>query len=113
MDTNPNSIITEDLPEPKKEIDPVEEAGKDFHKLTLIFNQLIKGIKKKNTSTRVLKALILGPFEEVPLYGRLEEDLLGVCKGLMYNRAIIEQYAISEHMKKLEQKEKEDGKDEN
>lgn len=77
-------------------LDEHEQAAITFNYYSSVFRE--NGYKlanrKKRAVVRVLEKLILEPFEDVKLEGKEEQDLLDICKKLMYCKMKIGEYAI-------------------
>ena len=87
------------------EVDEVETSAKTVHLLFGAFRQLGYRLaeRKKKAPIRVLEAFLFEGLEDIQLNGKEEQNLLDICKQLVYHKNILINYALENREQKKQE----------
>lgn len=88
--------VIEKVTHKKEDYDEYEYSAMMFRGLSEKFRKIGYKLaeRKKKAPIRVLEAFMFQPLETVELVGKEEENLLDLCRQIMYHKMKINEYAL-------------------
>lgn len=88
--------LTEKVQHKKEDFDEYEYSAMMFRGMSEKFKKIGYDLaaRKKKAPIRVLEAFLFRPLEEVELFGKEEENLLDLCRQILYHKMKIHEYSM-------------------